>query len=75
MLESLGYEVVEASNGADAISILEKDAAIKLLFTETAANLLNGPPKSIRRSRYYLPRATPRILLSTTAVSIRAWNF
>jgi CheY-like chemotaxis protein len=34
MLESLGYEVVEASNGADAISILEKDAAIKLLFTD-----------------------------------------
>ena len=34
MLESLGYEVIEAASGAEAISILEKDAAIKLLFTD-----------------------------------------
>jgi signal transduction histidine kinase/FixJ family two-component response regulator len=40
MLESLGYDVVEAANGAEAISILEKDAAIKLLFTDI---IMPGP--------------------------------
>ncbi|MDQ6702358.1 MAG: CHASE3 domain-containing protein [Pseudomonadota bacterium] len=34
MLESLGYEVITAASGAEAISILEKGAAIALLFTD-----------------------------------------
>ncbi|HUZ91826.1 MAG TPA: response regulator, partial [Methylocella sp.] len=34
MLESLGYEVIEAASGAEAISILEQGTAIALLFTD-----------------------------------------
>ena len=34
MLESLGYEVITAANGAAALSILENNPAIALLFTD-----------------------------------------
>ncbi len=34
MLESLGYEVIEAASGIEAISVLEQNAAISLLFTD-----------------------------------------
>ena len=34
MLESLGYEVIKAASGVEAISILEENAAIALLFTD-----------------------------------------
>ena len=34
MLESLGYEVIAAASGAEAISILEKGTAIDILFTD-----------------------------------------
>jgi signal transduction histidine kinase/CHASE3 domain sensor protein/ActR/RegA family two-component response regulator len=34
MLENLGYDVITASSGAEAIAILEKGTAIDLLFTD-----------------------------------------
>jgi PAS domain S-box-containing protein len=33
-LESLGYRAIEAANGAEALAVIESDAAIDLLFTD-----------------------------------------
>jgi len=40
MLENLGYEVVTAQNGSDALSILEKGSDVDLLFTDV---VMAGP--------------------------------
>lgn len=43
MLESLGYEVITAANGAAALSILENNPAIALLFTDVVMpGAING---------------------------------
>jgi signal transduction histidine kinase/ActR/RegA family two-component response regulator len=49
MLESLGYEVVEAASGVEAISILEKGTPIALLFTDIVMpGPVNGRALAVR---------------------------
>lgn len=42
LLEELGYEVVCASSGFEALSILEKNADIKIVFSELVMRELDG---------------------------------
>tara|TARA_R110002111_G_C6004047_1_gene373563 strand:- start:5301 stop:5846 length:546 start_codon:yes stop_codon:yes gene_type:complete len=42
LLEELGYEVVCASSGFEALSILEQDSEIKIVFSELVMRELDG---------------------------------
>ena len=70
-----GYEVITAGSGTEAISILEKGRRSSFVHRHNhagrsaAASSAKGRPKSSRRSKYCLPRATPRNPSFTTAGS------
>ena len=42
LLEELGYQVICASSGFEALSILEMDSEIKIMFSELVMRELDG---------------------------------
>jgi DNA-binding response OmpR family regulator len=62
MLEEIGHEAVQASNGQDGLALLEQDSAIDLLISDLGLHGMSGEVL-VRRARALRPQL--KIIVAT----------